>query len=195
MIYHFDVLTAEPMNRLTLFIATLCSINCYAQQTTAHKKIQFKIVEYFDGKVLKEKLAPVDTVDLTQNKVDLYFLKRHFNIPNNLPEQFVNSKYKSETIVDSVTYKEDKDFKTNQEKTFKYDSLSRVINYTNSSCYRCNYLPYEYKVAYNRRGQVETLVSAADVGEKYKIYYDRSGNIKQLDRLVFDKLAMQIIMR
>ncbi len=195
MPYRFYVFKAEPMNRLTLLITTLYCVNCYGQQNTAHKKIQFKIVEYYDGRILKEKLAPVDTVDLTQSKIDLFFLNKHFNIPSYLPDQFVNAKYKSVTITDTVIYKEDKDFKTNWEKTFKYDSLSRVVNYTNSSCYRCNYLPYNYKVAYNHQGQVETLVSSADVGEKYKIYYDRNGNIKQLDRLVFDKLAMQIIMR
>jgi hypothetical protein len=185
----------NAMNRLVLLIITLYCANCYAQQTSIHNKVQFKIVEYINGNVYREKLTTVDTVDLTKRKMDLYFLREHFNTPYYLPHQFINNKYKNETIVDTLNYRGDKNFSTIQIKTFKYDSLSRVVNYSDSSCPVCNYLSYEYKVTYNQRGQVEAIVSSANERKSYKIYYDSNGNIKQLDYLLFDKLDMQIIMQ
>jgi hypothetical protein len=156
-------------------------------------KIKFEVIYYVNGNLYQKTL--IDTIDLAGSKVDLYFFKKHFDIPYHLPEKFIDHKYKSETITRWANGVAEKDLQTNWKLTFTYDNLSRVVNYTYSSCVACNDLPRSYDVTYNKLGLVAMITSVSNLGieETYKIYYDAKGSVKQLDLMVFDKLDKQII--
>ncbi len=183
------------MTRLAVIILTLCFLKSYGQRDTTRAKIQFKIIQYsFDRKKYMTQLKAADTISLPGNKIDLCFFRQHFYIPYYLPDEFINRKYKSETITRWANGKVDTgDFKTNWKETFTYDSLSRVVNYSNSSCMACNYIKYSYDVTYNKIGQVIMLSATNGISQAFRIFYDRKGNIRELDSIGAGKLEERII--
>ncbi|HWZ02100.1 MAG TPA: hypothetical protein VNX40_00745 [Mucilaginibacter sp.] len=181
------------MKLLILTALIFLSLNSYGQKDIVGKNIHFKIVEYIKGSFYRERIESVDTSGLAGNKIDLYFFRKYFYRPYYMPDRFINSKYKSETVTIWVNGKEDTTSRTNWKQTFTYDSLSRVVKYTSSSCFVCNFLPYSYNVSYNKSGQVMTIVNSTNFKETFKIYYDGNVDVKQLDHLIFGKLDERII--
>ncbi|WP_295668208.1 hypothetical protein [uncultured Mucilaginibacter sp.] len=178
------------MKLLTLTALIFLSLDSYGQKDSAAKDIRFKIVEYINGNLYRKRIEAIDTVGLMGKTIDLYFYRKHFYIPYYLPDQFVDRRYKNETII-----KSDSNASAVIKKiiSFTYDSLSRIVSYSNSGCIICNYLPYSYHFSYNQAGKIKRITSIINTKEKFKIYYDKKGNIQRLDYLMFDKLDTQII--
>jgi hypothetical protein len=178
--------------RLIGIILTLVYFNSYAQPDTYHSKIQFKVIKYLNGSVYSEKRDSVETAGLLANKIDLDFFNSHFHIIQYLPEPLINPKYKSETIIIGPDKNDGVNINSAGRETFTYDSLSRLVKYTKSPCIICSFMPFEYNIMYDDLGRADVIINSS-MKQSFKIYYDRKGNIKQLDCLLGDKLDERIM--
>jgi hypothetical protein len=175
---------------LILTILVLRSVIGLGQLSSVRHQIQFKIIEYVVGTFYSKKVQTVDTIGLGAKKIDLFFFKKYFDSPYYLPKKFVDLTHKNFKMV--VPYGEQNaDYKG--QKTFTYDSLSRIVKYTNSSCVICSFMPYTYDVSYNSGGEVKTISSEDNLSDSYNIFYDHDGNIWRIDCLLLNKLEKQII--
>jgi hypothetical protein len=151
----------------------------------------FYKTEYVNGKFFRQTR---DTIEVTNELVDIYFFKRHFFSPYYLPEKFIDQQYKNKKISVWRDPKGKKDYQQNWENTYTYDSLGRVTSYTYSGCFICSNLPYNYAVTYNSCGQVESIVGIDNLKDGFKFYYDTKGRIKKFEKYLGDKLETEIIL-
>jgi hypothetical protein len=173
------------MKQLCVMILILTALYSFGQKIATTQKAHFKIIEYSGGSVYRSQLKTVDTIGLGGLKIDLYFFKKYFDVPSYLPDRLIDSRYKNRTIVlDPETY---------AEQTCTYDSLSRVVNYTHLACVTCSYMSFGYNFNYNGMGQLEKIEGSDTRKSLYKIYYDKKGNVRQLDCLSFGTLDKRII--
>ncbi|MBO9592821.1 MAG: hypothetical protein J7599_07915 [Niabella sp.] len=175
------------MKRLLMAIATFLAIHAGAQ---AQQVKIFKKTEYSNGNVYRQRY---DTIPLTQEPVDVYFFKKHFNFPYYLPATFTDEALKGKTI--SVRRYPDArtDDKNNWKHTYTYDSLGRVTSYAFSNCFSCSSLPYNYSVAYNKDGRVEALTETINNLDSFRFYYNAKGAIVKLEKYVFGKLQTELV--
>lgn len=173
--------------RIFLISILLLSLNCSSAQKQ-HKRI-FKRTEFINGSLYRELY---DTIKTGSERMDIYFLKKHFYSPYYLPDQFIDKQNRNKAI--SIwRYPEDKkDFKQNWEYVYTYDSLGRVIRYTYSSCIICSTLPYDYSVTYNSNDQVILIQETVNPVTSFKFYYNSKGDIIKYEKYLGDKLALEI---
>lgn len=165
---------------------TLLSFCSYAQ--TESTKI-FKKTEYINGNFYRELF---DTINLVNEKIDIYFFKNHFYTPYYLPDKFVDKRYKNQKITIWRDPKGKKNHEKNWENTFIYDSLNRVINFTYSSCIICNSFPYNYTVIYNSNGQVYQIANSINEQDGFKFYYNSKDEVERFEKYLFKKLETLI---
>lgn len=100
----------------------------------------------------------------TEQKIDLNFYRKNFNIPHFFPSEFINPKFKNETVMKWNDEEGDKDYTQNWTFTYTYDEYSRVVKYEYSSCLVCSQLPYEVQIKYDENNRPIELI------ESYKTF-------------------------
>ena len=154
------------------------SLNSCEQAFTKSLR-KFKEMEYFsDG---NNYLKSTVTLYIDDSDVNLFFFYKHFNVPYRLPENFSNAKFRNKTIEIWQDEKDKNNFKSNSKHTYTYNSSSRLIYYSYSSCMECSDMSYSYFVNYDTLNRVESIVDSIKSNGYYKIYYDTSNMIKQID--------------
>lgn len=175
------------MKIFSILILSLFSFQAYSQQDS------IRIVEY-EYPVGYER-NPYKTYyhfEKEEGKIDIHYLKENIGLTLALPESFIDSRYKNERVVmgnknDSLSYKW-------PQKTFKYDSLSRLISFSYSGCTSCSISPYHFYVIYNSKNEIIELVNRMNGFERHIIRYNKSGNITILKsyRKFYDKVIIDI---
>jgi hypothetical protein len=170
-----------------LFLALFC----FSITQASSQKLTVKITNYNpEGKILSES---VKAMNKPANPGDLYFFKKEFNFPKEIPEKLTDPEHKGKMIVSWHNEKEEKNLTTNWNKTFTYDSLSRLVAYTYSGCMMCSSTAYKYTVQYNSKGQVETLKNTVNGNDVFKIIYNDRGQVIQIDYFLDDKLRQSLL--
>lgn len=175
------------MKSLLIAILTLGFLNSSAQ------RVRFKVfkkTEYINGNFYREMYDTITSVD---EKLDIYFLKRHFYSPYYLPDKFVDKQKRNKKISIWRDPNGKKD-QQNWENVFTYDNLGRVISYSYSGCFICSDLPYNYNVTYNANGLVAQITETKNMVDKFKFYYDGQGVIVKFEKYLIDKLEQVIVL-
>lgn len=140
---------------------------------------------YVNGNFFKE---VIDTVQVSDSKIDIFFFKKFFFSPYHIPERFINRNYRNQSISVWADPKGEKDYKKNWEYKYAYDSLGRIIKYSYSSCFICSQLPYSYIVKYNSLDLVEEIYSDTNTKEVFRFYYNVNGDIVRFQKFIFGVL-------
>jgi len=175
------------MRYLLMAIIPFLAVHAVAQ--TEEVKI-FKKTEYRNGNFYRQRY---DTVKVTQELVDVYFFRKHFNFPYDLPGKFTDEALKNRTVSVLRYPNASKDYKNNWEHTYTYDRLGRLTNYTYTGCFSCSNLPYNYSVTYNKKGQIEALNETINNLESFRFYYDAKGAIVKLEKYASGKLQTELV--
>jgi len=175
------------IKQLPLLIMIFSFISSYGQTEIA--KI-FQKIEYVDGDFYKQLY---DTIKLKKENIDIYFFRNHFYTPYYLPDRFIDKQYKNKTVSIWRDANAKKDYRSNWENTYTYDSLSRVTNYTYSGCIICSNMPYNYIVTYNSSGQVDVIKNTISEKDSYRFYYNNTGDLIQFEKYSSDLLETRII--
>ena len=179
----------NTMRQTFIFFLTILSIHLFGQTNVDRV---FKKTEYdIDGSVSTETL---DTIKTNGQRIDIYFLRNHFDVPYYLPDTFADKRYKRQTITVWRDSLNKNDFKNNWTNTYTYDGSSRVTNYTYSGCLICSNMPYNYSVTYNISGQILRIENTISEKDAYRIYYNDKGDIKQFDDYSSNKLQTRLIL-
>ena len=172
-------LAQYKMTRILIISLLIACFSTSFGQIDSKSTKKFMKIEYFsDGTIY---LQNSFTLRANDSDIDLSFYHKHFSIPRKLPKYFINTKYKNETIKFQREENNKIDPKSNWGYTYTYDSLSRVIYFAYSPCLECSDISYQYFVNYDTHNKVESLVDSINSNDKYKIYYDINGIIKQID--------------
>jgi hypothetical protein len=166
------------------FIAILTFI-CFSFSGQIGQTKIFKTIEYINGNFYQ---LSFDTIKVSNEKIDIYFLNRHFFSPYYLPEKFIDKRYRNQKISIWADLKGKKDYKINYENTYVYDSLGRVTSFSYSGCFVCSSFPFSYKVSYNSEGQVEQILNSTNVKDRYNFYYSSKGDIVKFEKFLADQL-------
>ena len=157
---------------------------------------------YFDSEGLEYKTV-IDTIPFCDT-LDLTFYSKHFYKPYYYPEKFIDKRYKDETIVVWADSTKERKFYSNWTITYRYDSLSRVIEYAYSGCFICNQIPYTYIISYNKKNRPVRMENRPTLGkpnenlkskpstEEFVFLYDENDNIIRIQEYLFGKLIEQI---
>lgn len=128
-------------------------------------------------------------------KLDLSFYKKYFNKPDNFPAEFINTKFRDDTLTVWNDSTKEMSFISNWTYTYVFDSLSRVSRYIFSTCIECKVYPFNYIIFYdehNRPVRMENRQSIRLKNERLEIdknappdqefifSYDEFGNIVQV---------------
>jgi hypothetical protein len=158
---------------------------------SCEQKLGFDFLETnynIDGSVLSKKMKHFDTVT---EKIDIYFYKKYFYEPANIPDSFSDKRYKNDTVI-IWSYKGDQ--MQESSKSYIYDSLSRVLSYAFSGCMVCSNYKYDYKVIYNTNDQPTNIKNNAGNNE-YDIRYNNEGKMIELNcyslKKIFRKIEME----
>ncbi|MCX6236125.1 MAG: hypothetical protein NTY07_00980 [Bacteroidia bacterium] len=153
-----------------------------------------------EGEVYK---TVIDTITLIDT-LDITFYSKHFYKPYYYPKKFIDKRYKDETLVVWLDSTKEKKFYSNWTITYKYDSLSRVIEYGYSGCFICSQLAYKYIISYDNKNRPirmtdrPTLIKTDNESKsktfsrEFVFLYDDKENIIQIQEYVFGKLTEQI---
>lgn len=177
----------HTMRYLLMAIIPFLAVHAVAQTETV--KI-FKKTEYSNGNFYRQSY---DTIKVAQEPVDIYFFKKHFNFPYDLPGKFTDEALKNRTVSVWRNPNGKKEDKGNWENTYTYDRLGRVTNYTYSGCFLCSNLPYNYSVTYNKDGQIEALNETINNLQSFRFYYDAQGAIVKLEKYISGKLQTELV--
>jgi hypothetical protein len=196
----------NTMRQLLLLFSLLIFSNSFGQ--TTDKNAVFKIEEftnvYSKHKVSSQKIK-IDSV------LDLKFYREHFYIPYYFPSPTIDKNYTDTTVIVWIDTSAVKDYKSNWTHTYKYDSNSRVTEYTFSGCFICSNLPYTITLTYDILNRViqldkyygleipkadKTLIKELSMqpkpSETYKVYYDNKNNIIRLDYFLNEVLNKRV---
>jgi hypothetical protein len=171
------------------FLISILTVFCLISSAQSRRVKIFHKTEYINGNFNRQ-LS--DTINATNEPVDIYFFKRHFFSPYYLPEKFIDQQSKNKTISVWRDPNGKKDYLQNWENTYTYDSLGRVINYTYSGCFICSNTPYNYTVTYNSIGQVDRIFSSINVKDGFKFYYNKKGDIIKFEEYLGNKVETEI---
>jgi hypothetical protein len=165
---------------------TVSSLAAYAQSGRTRF---FRKTEYINGSFYRQ---TSDTIKGTNEPVNLYFFKRYFYTPYDLPEKFIEEQHKNKTLSVWRDPKGRRDYQQNWKNTYTYDGLGRVVQYTYSGCFICSGLAYRYTVTYNAAGQVDRIFDTGNREDGFRFYYNRKGDIVKLEKYLQDKLETVI---
>lgn len=140
-------------------------------QSILSRNVVLRTTQYINGNSYRQRL---DTIKSSNEIIDALFIKHHSGILYHLPEAIVDKSHKNKTITE-------RNDAINRTKLFTYDSLSRLVNFSNSSCVVCSDLPYNYKITYNVIGKIETITSNGFGVYSYKFQYDEKANLRELN--------------
>lgn len=169
--------------KLTLIILSLTFLSCQKLEK------EFTVTDYVNGIEYRKKTKVI----IDSANIDLKFIRKHFYVPYNLPEKFIDFKYKNEEIVIWRDDERIKDFKDNWTNTFKYNYQSQITEYSYSGCMICSDMPYNYIVTYDEIGRVIKLENTISTKEKFEFKYNSNGQIKKLNLYTSDNKLDQII--
>lgn len=140
----------------------------------------------------------------TEQKVDLNFYRENFHIPYFFPSEFINPKFKNETVVKWNNEEGDKDYMQNWTYTYTYDEYSRVVKYEYSGCFVCSQLPYEVQIKYDENNRPIELIKSYMTSKElnpltnnptlteFRIEYNEKDEVKKLLSFQSDKLIQRI---
>jgi hypothetical protein len=177
-------------NTMQLLIIAIAIFLAFSSSAQTEKFKIFKKTEYSNNNFYTQ---TYDTIKLTQEPIDIYFFRKHFHFPYYLPDKFIDERLKHRTTSVWRDPNGKKDDKNNWQNTYTYDSLGRVTSYTYSGCFVCSNFPYNYRVTYNKKGQVEQLNETINSIESFKFYYDNKGDIIKLEKYLLDKLETEVV--
>ena len=135
----------------------------------------------------------LDTIKLSNGKIDVSFFSEHFNTPYHLPN-LVDGKFKDQTDTIWGRPNAKKNYKENWNHTYTYDSYNRLTSYAYSGCRICSGLPYNYVVTYNAKGQVVNITNTINKRLSYDFYYNNKGDIIKCEEYFIDILMSTIIL-
>lgn len=152
----------------------------------------FKIEKISKDEVVETK---IDTIN-TEQIIDLNFYSKNFFKPSLFPTEFINQKYKNETVEKWNNEKAEKNYFQNSTYTFTFDEHSRVIKYEYSGCIICSQLPSETLIKYDENNRPVELIESFKTlksiessendsiqnfpSEVYKIEYNERNEVKTL---------------
>lgn len=185
------------MKKTITILLILFSLTIYGQ---GEKTAMFKSL-YFnqEGEVLRTKIDTISSIGL----FGIDFYRKQFQTPYNYPKQFINSKYKNETIVIWNDTTKTKDYKQNWTYTSKFDSLSRLTEFGCSSCSICSQLPYNFQIFYDKQNRpirmekyhlIGAISTKEAPNEEFIFEYDDNDNIIKLRHLARGKVYKQIVL-
>lgn len=148
----------------------------------------FQSINYVDSVTLK---ASFDTIKGYTGNLDIYFYKWHFFTPYHIPDKFIDSNYRDTTVTVWLNINKPKDF-MNQSFTTTYDRSFRVVNFSFSSCYYCNELPYNYSIKYDSHNRIVTISETIKSGNSFKFYYNALGDMNKVEYIHQNKLSKLI---
>lgn len=173
------VVRRNTMIRLLVMILPLIiSCNSYAQLSNKSIRRFIKTEYLFDGTINSQNTLQMD---LRDDQIGLFFYFGIFKMPPHLPEQLINTIYKNKTIEIWRDENAKDKYEANWVHTFTYDSLSRLIYFGYSSCLQCSDISYGYHLNYNSLNQIISIENSIKSNDSYKIIYDSSGIITQID--------------
>jgi len=178
---------------ITTILLTFFFLTAFGQTNVAVLKFKHTYFS-FDGQIsdIKEKSIQVDTI------LSLEFYRKNFYRPYHFPKQFVDKKFKNETVEVWNDTTKAKDFTSNWTYSYTYDSLSRVTDYNYSGCLICGQLPFRIQITYDNQNKPQTFQvrhsfdKQEPANEEYVFAYDNKGNIIQIKFYRFGKLDEQI---
>lgn len=155
-------------------------------------------VENFNGTV---KIRTIQT----GQKIDLNFYRENFHIPYFYPAEFINPRFKNETLVKWNNEEGVKDYKQNWTYTYTYDEYSRVVKYEYSGCFVCSQLPYEVQIKYDEKNRPIELIKSYMTSKElnpldtnnqtlteFRIEYNEKDEVKKLLSIQSDDLIQRI---
>jgi len=177
----------------TTILLTFIFLTTFGQTNVAILKFKHTYFN-FDGEIsnVKEKTIQVDSI------LSLEFYRKNFYRPYHFPKQFVDKKFKNETVEIWNDTIKSKDFTSNWTYSYTYDSLSRVTDYNYSGCLICGMLPFRIQITYDNKHRPTTFQLRRSLdrkeiaNEEYVFTYDDKVNIIQIKFLRFGKLEEQI---
>lgn len=160
------------MKFTSLLLILTFYVSSYGQSNLSGNVV-LRRTQYINGNSYRQTL---DTIKSNNGIIDALFLKHHSGILYHLPETIVDKSHKNQTI----TIRNDDKY-IGSTKSFAYDSLSRLVNFSNSGCPACSDLPYNYKITYNVIGKIETITNNGFGIYSYKFQYDEKANLRELN--------------
>jgi len=161
------------------FIITCTNSEWNNKQTTKVKleknqdTLQFKVT-------LQYGVSEVETI-VHLGKLDFDFYRKYFYVPYYYPEKMVDTNFKNDTITTWSDTTKVGNFYNNWSQIIIYDSFSRVISYSYSSCILCSELAYDYHFFYNQQNQVIKMTkNHINDNDFIEFKYDTYGNIVNL---------------
>lgn len=127
----------------------------------SQEKLKFEIVN-------NSQIDSINTVVIEKKRnedLNVFFYRKHFQMPYHLPRNFFDSKFKNETYTFWNNDKVDLEHKLNWSYSYQYDNFSRLISYSYSGCFVCSQLPYIYKVEYDEKGNVRKIYNEIDMND------------------------------
>jgi len=183
------------MKKTITILQILFSLTMYGQD---EKKIMFKTLYFnLESKVVR---TEIDTIACS-GILGIDFYRNKFYTPYHYPRPFINKKYRNETIVVWSDTTVIKDYNKNWTYTYKFDSLSRVIEYKYSGCFICSQLPYNFQILYDNKNRPNRIINkysedAISKGQKpdeeFIFLYDEKDNIIQLRHFTQGNIDKQI---
>lgn len=174
------------MNSIKLFISLIIINSAFGQKY----ELEFNVIQFdTSGKIFNKH---VKSIKSDTDSLDLFFYERYFSYPYDLPDKFHDEKYKNDTIViwNDPTGKR-QEFESSHF-TYVYDSLSRIVLFSFSSCGVCSKSQYKYEVTYNKMGQITQLEDSSFRKNEFRFKYNSEGNIVKLSRYFDNKRIMTI---
>jgi hypothetical protein len=173
---------------LTLLFTALC-LTCFAQKAPA--KV-YKVITYLYPND-KPWRVTTDTIKEADVKEGYIAVIRHFATSITIPDSLYDPKHKGETV--NILHGPPDNAKLHYTNSRTYDSLSRVISYSHSTCMVCNFMGYTYNVHYNTSGLIDEISGAENTISqlsKCNISYSANGEIKQIDYIEKGTMRKQI---
>lgn len=141
----------------------------------------------------------------TGQKIDLKFYRENFHVPHFFPTEFINPKFKNETIAKWNNEEGEKDYNQNWTYTYTYDEYSRVVKYEYSGCHVCSQLPYEVQIKYDENNRPIELIEFYKISKEqnssnkdnptlkiYRIEYNEKDEVRKLLSIQSDDLIKRI---
>lgn len=138
-------------------------------------KLETRETIYFDSIVYKE-----------LNQIDLNLLVNRINYPPKIPRQFLWT-MPDTTLMNRLE-------KNEIFNKYRFDKKGKVTLYFYLGSFISGIFPQEYMFYYDSvKTDLITEIEDLAEKEKYKIYYDKSRDIKRIERIEFDNNMIEIL--
>lgn len=185
-----------PKTMIKTILAALL-VFVYTVTAAQTKKSTFNFLHTYyneNGSIFK-----TDKKSLTSAKIlDLPFYRKHFNKPYYFPGKFIDKVYKNQTIEIPQYSTKSKYAASNWYYSYVFDSSSRVVLYSYSSCITCSTLPFNIEIIYDNTGRPNKLLFRYSSDRhspeihRYELTYDNKGNIILIKYITGGHLTEQI---